>query len=165
MNRVEALKIWCAVSALDMFLMALPSLKSQLCLITFPVTVEELLVKMIVFFSQFNVEKLKSATGFDQTKILLEAESLQAPTFEVYKYFIACNPTPARAGLNNPDASTPLPLYVNVPARRGSKLVSVSCLAVASKQIPGMLLKVTFGLALTVMFLEMNLLQDKALPE
>ena len=66
-----------------MFLTALPSLKSQLYFTTFPVIVEELLLKMMVFFSQFNVENLKSATGFDQTIMLLEAESLQAPVFEV----------------------------------------------------------------------------------
>ena len=72
---------------------------------------------------------------------------------------------PARAGLNNPVASTPLPVYTNVPATRASKPVSVSCLGDASKQIPGMLVKLTFGLALTMMFFVMNLLHDSALPE
>ena len=68
-------------------------------------------------------------------------------------------------GLNNPTALTPAPVYENVPGTCASYFASVTCRGWASKQIPFMAEKLTFGLALMLMILSTDLLQESASPE
>ena len=139
--------------------------KFQAHLASLPTAVVAVLVKLMGFFSQLRVDTVKSAVGKGHTVMPLEAESLQTLADELYRYLMACGPTPATAGSNRPVLLTPFPVKTNVPGTIGSKDACVTCRGAASRQMPGTGLKATLGLALILICLVMALLQEEAVPE